>query len=49
MLGTALLHLAGIGLGFLIGRFAESQGQSCVRGAGGLICVAGLLIATGIL
>lgn len=49
MLGTALLYLAGIGLGFLIGRFAESRGQSYVRGAGGLICIAGLLIATGIL
>lgn len=49
MLGTALLHLAGIATGFLVGRLAESRGRSCVRGAGGLICVAGLLIATGIL
>lgn len=49
MLGTTLLHLAGIATGFLAGRLAESRGQSCVRGAGGLICLAGLLIATGIL
>ena len=49
MLGTTLLHLAGLATGVLIGRLAESRGQSCVRGAGGLICIAGLLIATGIL
>src|SRR5207237_3558511 len=44
MLATALLHLAGIALGFMIGRTGESYGRLGYRVAGGLGPVAGLPI-----
>jgi urease accessory protein len=44
MLGTALLHAAGLALGFLIGRIGEARGPLIVRGAGALTAIAGLLL-----
>jgi urease accessory protein len=49
MLGTALLHLAGIGAGLLIGRIAERHGPLAMRAAGGAAVVAGVGILTGVL
>jgi urease accessory protein len=49
MIATALLHLAGIGAGFAVGRFGESDGTSFVRASGALATVAGIGILTGIL
>lgn len=47
MLGTALLHLAGLGLGFAIGRLGETSGQAWVRGAGAAISLAGVALLAG--
>jgi urease accessory protein len=44
MLATALLHLAGIALGFAIGRAGESYGRLGYRFAGGLVALAGIAI-----
>jgi urease accessory protein len=49
MLGTALLHLAGLGVGFAIGRAAEARGRLAVQAVGGAICLAGIAIVTGVL
>lgn len=49
MIATAVLHLAGIGVGFLIGKFGERYGDVVVRSAGALAAVAGLGILTGAL
>lgn len=49
MIATALLHLAGIGAGFLIGRSGEHYGSLVVRVAGGFATVAGLGLLIGIL
>lgn len=49
MFGTALLHLAGLGLGFAIGRLGETSGQAWVRGAGAAISLAGVALLTGAL
>jgi urease accessory protein len=48
MIATALLHLTGIGAGFLTGKASEHYGSVVVRLAGGLATVAGagLLVAT---
>jgi urease accessory protein len=46
MLATALLHLAGIGLGMLIGGAGDRYGQAAVRSAGACIALAGLAILT---
>ncbi|WP_029356653.1 HupE/UreJ family protein [Bosea sp. 117] len=48
MLGTALLHFAGIGVGYLIGRFADMRGPIWMRAAGGAVCLAGVLILVGV-
>jgi len=47
MIATALLHLAGISAGFLIGKAGEHYGSLIVRSAGGFATMAGfgLLIA----
>ena len=42
MLATALLHAAGIGIGFLIGMTSKSLGNNVYRVAGGLASVAGV-------
>ena len=44
MLGTALLHISGLALGFLIGRIGEARGPLIVRGTGALTAIAGLLL-----
>ena len=44
MLATALLHLAGIALGFAIGRAGDSCGRLGYRFAGGLVALAGVAI-----
>jgi urease accessory protein len=49
MLGTALLHLAGLSLGFAIGRLGETSGRAWVRGAGAAISLAGVALLTGAL
>lgn len=49
MLATAALHLAGIGLGFLIGRIADERGPAVVRITGGVVAVAGLALLGGLI
>lgn len=49
MLGTAFLHLAGLGVGFAIGWAAEARGRFAVQAVGGAICLAGIAIVTGVL
>jgi len=46
---TAVLHLAGLGLGRTIGRFGETHGAKVVRGAGAAVAVAGLALVGGVL
>lgn len=49
MLATAALHVAGIGLGFLIGKAGEKHGPAVARTAGGLAAMAGLGLLSGVL
>ncbi len=49
MLGTALLHLLGIGTGYATGRLGDRYGPIVTRAAGGVAAVAGVAILTGIL
>ena len=49
LVATALLHVAGIGLGFLIGKAGDNYGSAVVRSSGGLAAVAGLGLLTGFL
>jgi urease accessory protein len=49
MLATALLHIAGIGLGFPIGRTAERQGAIAVRTTGAAAALVGAAILTGLI
>ena len=49
MIATALLHIVGIGIGFLIGRIGQRYGAMVVRSAGGLAAIAGVGLLTGIL
>jgi len=49
MVATALLHVAGIGIGFLIGKAGESHGPMVVRASGGIAAIAGVGILTGVL
>ena len=49
MIATALLHLAGITAGFLIGRAGERYGSLVMRVAGGFATVAGLGLLIGVL
>ncbi|MBB3657866.1 urease accessory protein [Rhizobium sp. BK650] len=48
-IATALLHMTGLGLGFLIARFGERQGAFMVRTAGGVAAVAGIGIIAGLI
>ncbi|MFG1190293.1 HupE/UreJ family protein [Xanthobacter flavus] len=48
MSATALLHVAGLGLGMAIGRFGELHGEKFVRGAGAAVAVAGVGILAGL-
>lgn len=47
MLATALLHVAGIGLGYGIGRIGERHGPAVVRLAGAAASVAGIGLLAG--
>ena len=49
MLATALLHVAGVGLGFVIGWAGEKQGPIVARTAGGAAALAGVAILVGML
>lgn len=49
MIATALLHVAGLGLGLGIARISEKRGSFVVRTAGGLAAVAGIGILTGLI
>jgi urease accessory protein len=49
MIATAILHIVGIGVGFLIGKAGEQYGSMVVRASGGVAAVAGVGILTGIL
>ncbi|WP_454915099.1 HupE/UreJ family protein [Xanthobacter sediminis] len=49
MAATALLHLAGLGIGMAIGRFGETHGEKVVRGAGAAVAVAGLALIGGVI
>ncbi|MGO9674345.1 MAG: HupE/UreJ family protein [Methylocella sp.] len=49
MLGTALLHLVGIGLGFVIGRLGDRLGAVWVRAAGAAVCASGVALVLGAL
>ena len=48
MSATALLHLAGLGLGMAIGCFGEAHGEKFVRGAGAAVAVAGVGLLAGL-
>ena len=48
LLATALLHAAGIALGFGIARLGDLAGGRAVQAAGGAVAVAGLVILTGV-
>ncbi|MFD1702823.1 HupE/UreJ family protein [Methylopila henanensis] len=47
MLATALLHAAGAGFGFAIGRIAERRGDLVTRAAGGAAALTGVAILVG--
>jgi len=49
VIATALLHVAGIGLGLVVGKISQRVGPSVVRGIGGVAALAGLGILTGAL
>ena len=49
MLATAILHVAGITIGFVIARVGERRGQIFVRATGGLAAIAGIGILTRVL
>jgi urease accessory protein len=49
MIATAVLHLCGIGAGFLIGKASEHYGSVVVRLAGGLASAAGAALLVGTL
>jgi urease accessory protein len=48
MLGTALLHLAGLGLGYAIGRIGERASPLAVRAIGGVVAIVGVGVLTGL-
>lgn len=49
VVATALLHVAGIGLGLLIGRTEATSGRRVTQVAGGVMTLAGAAILTGVL
>ncbi|MFJ1311560.1 HupE/UreJ family protein [Agrobacterium sp. P15N1-A] len=49
MIATALLHVAGIATGFLIGKVGEQHSSRVVRTSGGIAALAGVGILAGIL
>ena len=49
VLATALLHVAGIGLGLAIGRMNELHSRRVAQAAGGGVALAGVAILTHIM
>ncbi|AIC31730.1 HupE/UreJ family protein (plasmid) [Rhizobium etli bv. mimosae str. IE4771] len=49
MIATALLHVAGLSLGYVISRAGERQGVFVTRAAGGIATVAGVGILAGLI
>jgi len=49
VLATAALHVAGIALGYLIGKVSEQQGAIVIRSAGGIAALAGVCLLTGLI
>jgi urease accessory protein len=49
MIATALLHLAAVSAGFLIGKASEHYGSVVVRLAGGLAAAADVVLFLGVL
>jgi urease accessory protein len=49
MLGTALLHAAGIGFGFLIAKMGEQSAPVLVRTAGAVTALAGIPLVAGLI
>jgi urease accessory protein len=49
MLAIAALHIAGIALGYLVGKVNERQGAIVTRWAGSLAAVAGIGLLAGLI
>lgn len=49
MIATALLHVAGLALGYLVGKLGNSRGPLFARAAGGIATVAGIGLLTGLI
>jgi len=49
MIATALLHVVGIAIGFLVGRGSERRGQIVTQATGGLAALAGVGLLSGLL
>ena len=49
MLATSVLHIAGITIGYLIGKISEQQGAIVMRSAGGIAALAGIGLFTGLI
>lgn len=47
MLATAMLHLAGLGIGYAVGRIGDRYAPFAVRAVGGVVAVAGVGILAG--
>ncbi|KQV70280.1 HupE/UreJ family protein [Rhizobium sp. Root1220] len=49
MIATATLHVAGIAVGYLIGKVSENYGTVVTRSAGGIAALAGVGLLTGLI
>ncbi|MGZ2486543.1 urease accessory protein [Rhizobium pisi] len=49
MIATAFLHLAGLALGYVVGRAGERQGAFVTRAAGGIAALSGIVILAGLI
>jgi urease accessory protein len=49
MLATSVLHIAGVAIGYLIGKISEQQGAIVMRSAGGIAALAGIGLFTGLI
>ena len=49
MIGTTLLHIAGLGLGLAIARITDAHGRDWTRAVGALVCLIGVGLVTGML
>jgi urease accessory protein len=48
MIATALLHLAGIAIGFVVGKASERNGRIVTQSVGGIAAIAGVGILAGL-